>query len=400
LVDLTENGGMADAPHEAPADDRVIAATERWFLTRGTPHLIEGYSATRDVFTRATPALTLLFLASVAGAGNVDWRWWQNALAVAGGFAVLVALWAISNRARGRDALQRPDTVGPVELTVFVGGPALLQLLSGQVRAAVVTAATLTGLLILVYVVTSYGLLPMTRWALTKTVHELRAVVALLARALPLLLLIQLVLFINTEMWQVSSGFTGLYLVVVIVLFFAVGTTFLWARLPGEIGRLAAFAEPAEVHALCEGTPIAGAARLVDGPVAAGELSRRQRGNVLLVALFSQGLQVVLVGLIVAGFFVVFGVLTITPEVTEAWLGRPGDVLLDLELFGREAIVTAELLKLSAFLASFSALYFAVTLVTDDTYRREFFDEVVGELRQTFAVRAAYLALRMRTSVA
>jgi hypothetical protein len=200
-------------------------------------------------------------------------------------------------------------------------------------------------------------------------------------------------------MWQVSSGFNGAYLAIVIVLLVAVGTTFLWTRLPGEIGRLAAFAEVAEVHALCAGTPAEPASHLVDGPTTAGDLSRRQRGNVLLVALFSQGLQVVLVGAVLGAFFVVFGVLTITPEVTEAWLGSTGDVLLDLELFGRDAVVTAELLKLSAFLASFSALYFAVTLVTDDTYRREFFDEIVGELRQTFAVRAAYLALRVQSGV-
>ena len=49
----------------------------------------------------------------------------------------------------------------------------------------------------------------MTRWALAKTAHELRAVIALLARALPLLLLIQIVLFINTEMWQVADGFAA-----------------------------------------------------------------------------------------------------------------------------------------------------------------------------------------------
>jgi hypothetical protein len=35
-------------------------------------------------------------------------------------------------------------------------------------------------------------------------------------------------------------------------------------------------------------------------------------------------------------------------------------------------------------------LYFTVVLVTDATYREEFFDGILAELRQTFAVRAVY----------
>ena len=123
-------------------------------------------------------------------------------------------------------------------------------------------------------------------------------------------------------------------------------------------------------------------------------LSRRQRGNVLLVALFSQGLQVVLVTLLLGAFFVVFGVLTITPEVMASWLGHRGDVLVEVGALGRDLRLTEELLKISAFLASFSGLYFTVVLVTDGTYREEFFDEILAELRQTFAVRAVYLRAR------
>ncbi len=123
-------------------------------------------------------------------------------------------------------------------------------------------------------------------------------------------------------------------------------------------------------------------------------MSTRQRGNVLLVALFSQGLQVVVVTLILGTFYVAFGLLTITPEVLEAWLGHTGDVMARFDLLGREVQVTAELLKISAFLAAFSGLYFTVVLVTDGTYREEFFDEILAELRQTFAVRAVYLHAR------
>lgn len=114
----------------------------------------------------------------------------------------------------------------------------------------------------------------------------------------------------------------------------------------------------------------------------------------LLVALFSQGLQVVLVTAVLGVFFVAFGLLTITPEVLAGCTGGPGDEVFALAFAERDLILTAELLMVSAFLASFSGLYFTVVLVTDATYREEFFDEILAELRQTFAVRAVNLCAR------
>jgi hypothetical protein len=372
-----------------------LQAIERWFMARGTPHLIEDYSATGDVFTRMIPALTGLALLEVMGALDADFTWWQNVLAGAGGLGLLVALWATVNALRGRPALARPARVGPAEITTFVVAPALITyLLSRAVGQAVTLAVVNLVLLGAIYVVTSYGLLPLTRWALVKTGRELGVVAGLLGRALPLLLLFQIVLFINTEMWQVADGLDGRFLAAVILLFFAIGVTFLLTRLPRELGRLATFASADEVDAQVSGTP---AADLTPGTAVVGPplpLSRRQRYNVLLVALFSQGLQVVLVTLLLGAFYVAFGLLTITPTILESWLGHDGDVIWEVGLLGRDVRLTAELLKISAFLAAFSGLYFTVVLVTDATYREEFFDEILAELRQTFAVRAVYLWAR------
>ena len=87
-----------------------------------------------------------------------------------------------------------------------------------------------------------------------------------------------------------------------------------------------------------------------------------------------------------------FGLLTIHPDVMRSWLGHPGDEWR--LLLGRDFAAHPELLKISAFLAAFSGLYFTVVLVTDATYREEFFDEILAELRQTFAVRSVYLRAR------
>jgi hypothetical protein len=44
-------------------------------------------------------------------------------------------------------------------------------------------------------------------------------------------------------------------------------------------------------------------------------------------------------------------------------------------------------------IASFTGLYFAISMLTDDLYRREFLDRITIEMKSTFTRRAEYLAL-------
>ena len=69
-------------------------------------------------------------------------------------------------------------------------------------------------------------------------------------------------------------------------------------------------------------------------------------------------------------------------------------LLVDGTLRGRSVAVTSELLQAAGFLTAFSGFCFTVHVLTDATYRKEFLDEVLVELRQAFAVRAVYLASR------
>ena len=62
------------------ADRAAVAEVEEWFLSRRIPHFIEGYSATRDVFTRALPALTLVLVLELIGVLDLSWPWWGNLL--------------------------------------------------------------------------------------------------------------------------------------------------------------------------------------------------------------------------------------------------------------------------------------------------------------------------------
>jgi amino acid transporter len=289
---------------------------------------------------------------------------WANALSLAAGLAVLLGGLAIVNRRRGRRAMSVPDRVGPSELAGFVLIPGLLPLLGGQVVSALVTAAGNALLLALIYGVVGIGLLSILRWAGWRIVAQLRASLVLLTRAVPVLLIFMIVLFLSTEMWQVFSDVSDPALVGVIALFVVLGSVFIASRLPREVREL-----ERDVG--------------VDPP-----LRGRQRFNVGLVMFVSQGLQVLVVSLLVGVFFVAFGALAITPHVVEVWVGDAPRAIAG------QPWLSVELIKVSSALAAFSGLYYAIAVLTEASYREEFLADLETSLRVTFADRARYLDLR------
>src|SRR3546814_11652510 len=104
----------------ADATDEQLRDVERWFTARGTPHLIEGYSAAEDVFTRALPVLTLVLLLAVSGALNADFLWWQNLLAAAACLPLLLGIWESVNLSRCRPPLTPPAPHVPAPTTTLV----------------------------------------------------------------------------------------------------------------------------------------------------------------------------------------------------------------------------------------------------------------------------------------
>jgi len=380
----------------APED--VVRETERWFVGRGLPHFIEGYSASRDVFTRAVPLLTLIFLVEVIGnAPNADYPLWKNAIAVASGFAFVLVVWTLANAIRRRPWFSRPAEFGPIELTLFVVGPGLMALpFGGQWRSTVVTSIVNLALLAVIYVVTSYGIIPMTRWAAWQTLKQVETIVGLYVRALPLLLLFVAFLFLTNEVWQTTGSLVGPWYWIVLAFFPLVGTVFAVIRLPKEVARLADFPSSDTLRARVQGTPaeaLVGRGRSTSGDV---ELSRRQWGNIGLVVLFSQGVQVLLVIAMVFVVLVVFGLIVGTKPIVTGFLGYPPNVLAHLDLWDRHMVLTEELLRISGFLAVFSGFYFTVAVLTEETYREEFLADVVTEVGRALAVRAVYVPARQR----
>lgn len=383
--------------------DNAVVATERWFLQRGLPHFIADYSPTEDVLTRAVPLLTLIFVFEVVNAPSRDFPLWLSIVAVVVGFAILLGAWMLANRMRRRPVLARPEHIGAFEVAVFVLVPPALPLIfGGQWRSALVTAGINAGLLIVIYVGTSFGVVPMTRWAGGRTLRALEQVINLLVNALPLLILFITFIFLQNEAWQITRSLHGPFYWIVLGIFVLIGVGFSVIRLPRQIGELADVETPAEAARRVEGTP----AEPLALDIPAGErvepppLTWRQWANVGLVVLYSQFLQVLLVTVMVFVFLFLFGVLVVTEPIARGFVDAPPHVLASLDLWGRHMAITEELLRVTGFLTVFSGLYFAVTAQTDATYRREFIGEILDEMRRSLAVRAVYLVARRPKSPA
>jgi hypothetical protein len=348
-----------------------LAAYERRFRAAGLPLLIEDYSASEDIFTRVAPLLALVAFLEVFGAVDLTWPWWANVLTVLGAAGVLLGAIAAVNAHRRRPPLARPDRVGAPELAGFVLVPALLPLIfNQQATSALVTALGNIIILLVLWGVVGFGLLSILRWAGARLVTQLAASIPLVARAVPLLMLFAVVLFLTTEMWQVFAEMDDLALLAICIMLIAIGALFVIGRIPREVEALAREA----------GT---------DAP-----LRRAQRLNVAMVLFVSQSLQVLVVALAVFAFFVVFGLLAIDDGVLEAWLGHRGHDVFFVTVLGIDVHPSHELLRVATAIAALSGLYYAIAVLVDPTYREEFLDEVTGDMKVTFAARSEYLALR------
>jgi hypothetical protein len=89
------------------ADARRIREFERGFRRDGLPNLIVDLSATRDIFTRAVPFLTLVFVVEVVHALDVN-AGRANLLLGLGGVVVLLGGFGLLNLVRGRRFLSIP----------------------------------------------------------------------------------------------------------------------------------------------------------------------------------------------------------------------------------------------------------------------------------------------------
>lgn len=323
------------------------AAAERWFASRGLPYFVD------DVREEVTSRLSRARLVGLAIA----------AVAVAAGAGIGVGFWS--------------EDPSNTVLAAALGG----------------------GLTLLAYGVRALHAGPVARWAIARTLSSLNLLLPLVTRALPLLLLFVTFLFINTEVWQVASSLDDGVLWFSVLLFALVAVAFLLVRLPEELDKVDDEMTGPSLVAACAGTPVEGAAARCaeevsdDDLLAAAQVTGLAKANLVLVLLISQALQVLLLSLAIWLFFIVFGMVSIRPEVVESWLGPGHGPTPFIDGFDQ---FSHELARVATFLAAFSGLYFTVYAVSDETYRSQFFGSLMKQLRRAVGVRTVYRCLPPR----
>jgi hypothetical protein len=401
IDESTGRSADPDDPAETGSVEVVLAATDAWFVREGVPQFIEhpdddGDDVDARYYAIAVAAAAATAFVELAG------EWWRPLLFTVAGASAVVVAGAVDNRfVRRRPMLaERPRhrnlaaALVPATVVAAVTSAGVGSLVAGVLLGLVVAGAG--------SFMETFRLWKVLRWAGRQTVSQLRRVFELFGRALPLLMLFAVTLFITADLWQVAAVVGASRYWLLVVLFVLVGLVFLTLRLPAEVRSQLGPIPAEEVVARCERTPLAHEAAAIAPVVATGaraaDLTVAQRVNLLLILMFTQLLQVFLVAAMISVFFFIFGVLAIQEPVINSWVGSElprgqVDPLLTLDIGGQRFVITRELIRVCAFLGMLSGFYFTIYVITDKTYREDFFDHVLDRVRRIVVVRAVYLEL-------
>lgn len=371
----------------SPAERSEI---EGFFLRNGIPHLVADYDPRDDTLTRLQPALIVLYLLALAVVLRPDWEPWERVLAVLAGAALAVAGLAAANLLRGRPALSRPERVGFAEAVVVVLTPAVASLVLGDspARAGWIALGSL-GVAVVLYALTSMGVLSPLLGLGRPAFEGLRDTFAVAVRALPPLLAILLFLSLTAETWQTFGDLAGWRFGAVLIGFGLLASLILLLGLRDERAELASPAPGPDLERRARATP---AAPLVDRGLAPASppLDRIERANLAVALLVNLGTRVLVVGAVVGAAFFLFGLLVVDEATTTDWVKAPADVLLSASIAGRELVVTEALVRVAITLGGFASLYFAAVALGERRNREDFLDDVLERFRRVMAAWSYY----------
>jgi len=364
---------------------------ETWFVRRGVPQLIVGYSSEPRMDARAAPWIaawlivgTLLFWGR-----NPTWPLWANAAGVAGTLVVVALGFLAIRRLRGLSFRRRTlDVLEILLLAAFVALPAAV-IDASPLEALAAWLNALLGIGV-IYLVVGFGLPEIAQWAIGRIASELAQIVGLIGRTLPLLLILVVFLLFAAEIWEAAHALSGLELAAVLALLALIAAVLIVTTFRQELATLERSIDWDRAADEAVGSP----AKAVDpeGGVQV-PLGWLERANLTTLVLLGVLLQAMFVALVVMAFLVVFGLLVIPIEIQERWIGADVTVLATFALLAEERGLSWELVAVSSVLSGIVGLYFAGLAVTDRGHRADYFERMLDEVQQLLSVRAAYRRL-------
>lgn len=345
----------------------------------------------------------LVMLTSVPGASA------NLGIALVIAAVAVVVTWVGGNLARRSPPFSSVDRIGWGERAVFVIVPPLAVLVAphedwvvdefalsaNETRwyAAAGLAVTQAVILTVVLLLVSYGIVALSVFLSREVIRAMGASGDALTRALPLLLAFVTFSYFAAELWQSVGRLDSWAYLGLTGLFAGLSAVFLAVHHRLDLPTLASFTsrdELAEVIHRATGELDAAAAPEMTFP-ASCPLDRRQEAHLRLVATLSRLVGVAMVGGAVFLVLAVIGVLTVSPDLVKAWSGAEPDVLVQWATSRRTYVVCWENIRVSGFLAVFSAFYFAIASASDATLRTSLFDSAADLVRQACAVRLVAL---------
>lgn len=348
-----------------------LLADERYFRRRGLPTLIEDYSATEDVLTRAWPWLGVLFAIQVTRSLATSWKPGLAAVVLVASVAAVLAMWIGGNRRAGRSLFSAPARVGWWSAAVFVIVPSLMRINSAVgVYPALRHVAFNVCVCAFVVGVIGWGLAQTLAWALLKILSDLWDQLVIVFRQTAAIFLFCFLIFFTQEFWQ-------------FVTFSSYRRIELLLQLLGAIAIL---------------TVLVGAPRFIASLQEAlleedERLTRLQRSNLTILFIVRQLLQLALIFVVSAALFATVSVLTISSEMYKTWDLHPETI--DTFVYdGETYLLTDSGLYIALLLALVATVNFAVATMSSSEGREIFLEGVEDEVGEVFRRRRRYLAKR------
>ena len=370
----------------------LIDETERWFQRRGLPGAQTDDVTLFDLLNRIIPVFVLVLAAESITLALGD-RYRGPALLVVFGLASAGMLLLLVLVRRRRWRLPRPVTA-LVVLAFVVVPPAVASTFDDSTRMV----GWLLGINMLVLIVASlleyHNVLPVVRHEIREIRTGQRKMLAPLRQVLPILLLVVLFLFMTAEVWQVSHDATPLGFFVVVAALIGLSAAFVAARASDALDGVSEFSSWDQIHDLARST-FAPDLPLTEPPPEPPDLRDDTigRGEVSLLLWVTMTVQLLVVTTVVSLGFTVFGALMVRRQTMVQWTELEDvdwDPLVAVTLAGNEYPIATETILMATLLGVFSALQFAVSIMTDTDMQAAYFKGVREDAREVLAVRARY----------